>query len=122
MKHALSGISAGPTSRHVRKEMLAFVRTQERQAKLKSRERLPGSTEPLESTFGTLKHIEGDQASQGFTPLLLAAPAALSETSTQVVGEALRAINTSSVKSWIDKHFSETLRSARRLLNAAAKG
>ena len=121
MKRALRGLSTGPTSRHVRKEMLSFVRTQERHAKLKSRERLPGSTEALESTFGTLKHIEGDQASQGFTPLVLTAAAALSETSTQVVSEALRAIKTSSVKSWIDEHFSETLGSTRRLLNAAAK-
>jgi len=121
MKRVLRGLSVGPTSRQVRKEMLDFVQAQERQAELKSHERLPGSTEPLESTFGTFKHIEGDQASQGFTPLVLSAAATLSETSTQVVGEALRAVSTSSVKSWIEEHFSKTLGSERRLLNAAAR-
>jgi len=116
---ALRGLSAGQTSRRVRKDMLTFVRAQEKKAGLRPHERLPGSTESLESTFGTLKYIEGDQASQGLTPLILAAPAALSETSTKVVGEALRNVTTATVTDWIGKYFNETLGSARRLLNAA---
>ena len=101
----------------MRTDILAFIGEQEAAAKLQPNERLPGSTEALESLFGKLKNIEGDHASQGFTPLILAAPAALGETSIDVVNAAMNTTKTHNVSHWIRQHLGDTLGSMRRRLN-----
>ena len=51
-------------------------------------ERLPGSSEILESSFGKLKSLEGDHQQGGFTSLVLSYAALLGETSSEVIGRA----------------------------------
>lgn len=117
VKRILRGLPAGSISRRMRTDILAFVGDQEVAAKLQGNERIPGSTEVLESLFGKLKNIEGDHASQGFTPLILAAPAAVGETSIDVVNSAMSITKTHNVFDWIRQHLGDTLGSLRRRLN-----
>ena len=51
---------------------------------------MPGSTEVLESCFGTLKALEKDQSKGGFTGLVLGLGALLGKVTKEVVAAALR--------------------------------
>jgi len=60
---------AHPSSTELADQFLAFVTRQS--APLGATERLPGSSEILESTFGKFKTLERDQSQGGFTSLIL---------------------------------------------------
>ncbi|KAF5416244.1 MAG: hypothetical protein C5S48_03495 [Candidatus Methanogaster sp.] len=76
----------------VREELLNFVR--EESSKAKPGERLLGSSEVIESVFGKLKRLERDQSKSGFTSLLLSVPAMVSQTTKEVVKDALEMVPT----------------------------
>ncbi len=116
VKRDLRGLSTGPISRTMRRDVLAFIGDQETQAKLQPSERLPGSTEAIESLFGKYKHIEGDHASQGFTALVLAIAAVLGETTIDVVHSAMTTVKTVDVINWARLHLGRTLGSMKRRL------
>jgi hypothetical protein len=76
-------------------------------------ERLPGSSEILESSFGKLKSLEGDHRQGGFTQLVLSYAALLGETSSEVIGRALEAVPIKQVWRWCRQHLGTTLQSQR---------
>jgi hypothetical protein len=82
-------------------------------------ERLPGSTEALESCFGRLKQLEKDQNRSGFTGLLLGIGALVSQTSTEVVKKALEMCPMKVVWSWCKQRIGETVQAKRRLAYAS---
>ncbi len=65
-------------SKELAKRLIDFVRDAEQQ--LRDGERLPMSTEILESTFGLYKQLERQQSKSGFTSLLACLPALLNRT------------------------------------------
>lgn len=75
-------------------------------------ERLPGSTEILESSFGKLKSLEGNQQG-GFTSLLLSYAALLGETTKGLIGRAIETTPTKLVKRWCRQHLGKTVRAKR---------
>ena len=79
-------------------DLLTFVRTEA--AKARPDERLLGSSEVIESVFGKLKHIEGAQAKQGFTGLILSAAALVAPTTPGVVRDAMKTVSTADVQTW----------------------
>lgn len=95
------------------KELVGFVTTQARQAK--PEERLPGSTEVLESCFGKLKQLEKQQARGGFTSLVLSFGALLVTTTTEIVSAALNHSGTKEVTLWCQQHLGTTLHAQRRI-------
>ena len=76
-------------------ELIKFVR--EQASKAKPGERLPGSTEVLESCFGRFKTLERDQAKGGFTSLLLGFGTLFAEATIENVLEAMRRVPTKEV-------------------------
>lgn len=101
------------TSRQLAEELLAFVTSES--AKAAPNERLPGSTEILESCFGRFKALEKDQARGGFTSLLLAFGALLTKTTQDTIQGALKHSHTKDVIKWCRDNLGQTLFAKRKL-------
>jgi hypothetical protein len=85
----------------LREELIAFVRAES--LKARPGERLPGTTEVLESCFGKLKALEGVQSKSGFTGLVLSLGAMVSTWTQESVGEALERCRVRDVLAWCRK-------------------
>jgi mannitol/fructose-specific phosphotransferase system IIA component len=81
--------------------------------KAKAGERLLGSSEIIESLFGKQKFIEKEQSKSGFTGLILALPACLSETSESIIKKALESIPTKFVIKWCKKYIVKSIQAKR---------
>jgi hypothetical protein len=84
-------------------------------------ESLVGSTEVLESTFGTLKRLEGSYAADGFTGLTLALGALVGERTEAAVQEALEAVPKKKADGWVKRLLGATVQRCRRLFVGAEK-
>ena len=102
-----------------RAELLVFLVQQARG--LQPGERVPGSTELLESLFGHMKQLEKQQARGGFTTLLLAFGARLAETTASTIKQALEHSPTKRVYEWCKEHLGTTVFGQRKLAFAAAQ-
>jgi hypothetical protein len=100
-------------------KLLKFVRGQA--SKSKPGERLPGSTEVLESCFGRFKILEKDQAQGGFTSLLLGFGAFFSEATIEKVLDAMSRVPTKAVWQWCAEHLGKTLFSKRKEVYTMAR-
>jgi hypothetical protein len=69
----------------------------------------------LESTFGTLKRLEGSYAGDGFTGLSLALGAILGNRSEEQVREALEAVPKKAAESLVKRLLGTTVQMFRRL-------
>ena len=105
--------------RQLAAELIKFVR--EQASKAKPGERLPGSTEALESCFGGFKTLERDQAKGGFTSLLLGFGSLLAEATIESVLEAMRRVPTKEVREWCAENLGQTLFSQRKEAFAMVK-
>ena len=97
----------------LREELLDHIAAQETQ--VRPGERLPGSTEVLESSFGKLKQVEKDQSRSGFTGLLLVLGALVSTTTTEVVKAALEYCPLKAIWKWCGAKLRKTVQAKRRL-------
>jgi hypothetical protein len=111
-EEALSSLPHCARSDLVRDELISFVATES--SKARPGERLPGSTEVLESCFGKLKYLEGEQSKSGFTGLLLSLGAIVSKTTQEVVSQAMTATRTRDVLQWCKEQLGETLQAKRK--------
>jgi hypothetical protein len=100
------------TSKQLAERLIQFVDEAEQQ--LKEGERLPLSTEILESSFSLYKQLERQHSKGGFTGLLTTFAALLKPTSPEAVRKALAEVSTKDVKAWVAKHLGTTLTSRRR--------
>ncbi len=109
------------TTATLAKELVRFVAVQARQAK--SGERLPGSTEILESCFGKMKELEKQQSRGGFTHFMVSFGALLAETTAKVVDAALKHSHTQDVYRWCNEQLGITVFGQRKLAfaNGATK-
>jgi hypothetical protein len=113
LRTRLAGLSQGPSGADLRDDFLRFVACQTR--RLRRGERLPASSEVIETCFGKFKTLERDQAKGGFTGLLLGLAGCVAERTQDVVHEALQTVKTREVLAWIKTKLGQTLRSKRRL-------
>lgn len=113
LETAWSKVEWTPGARDVAARLRTAVRTEGAQAKLG--ESLVGSTEVLESTFGTLKRLEGSYAGDGFTGLSLALGAILGDRSEQQVREALEAVPKKEAEGWVKRLLGTTVQMFRRM-------
>lgn len=90
-------------------------------SKVASGGRVPGSTEILESSFGKLKSIEGDQSNSGFTSLLLVWPALFGTITPSTIQEAMTTVPTKLVHTWVDDNLGSTVQSKRAQLAHALR-
>ena len=82
--------------------------------KAHSGERLPGTTEVLESCFGKLKALEDGQSKSGFTGLVLSLGAMVSKWTEASLGEALERCRVRDVMAWCRKALGESVQSRRK--------
>ena len=99
------------TSRELARRLIDFVA--ESEGLLREGERLPMSTEILESTFGLYKHLERQQSKSGFTSLLACLPALLQPATPEGVTAAFARTSAKDVSAWTKKHFPSTVASRR---------
>ncbi len=82
-------------------------------------ERLPASTEALESCFGKLKQLEKEHSRSGFTGLLLGLAAVVSRTTIDVVQAAQEHCPMKKVWRWCKQKLGDTVQTQRRIAYAA---
>ena len=109
---AWSQVEWTPGACDVAARLRTAVRTEGAQAK--PGEALVGSTEVLESTFGTLKRLEGSYAGDGFTGLTLALGALLGDRSEEQVRAALEAVPKKEAEGWVKRLLGTTVQMFRR--------
>lgn len=91
------------------KSAIDFVKKEA--VKANAGERLLGSSEIIESLFGKQKNIEKEQSRSGFTGLLLALPALVSETSEAIIKKALA--STKYIVDWCKKNIIKSIQAKR---------
>lgn len=99
--------------RELKDQVLSFIAHES--ASLAPGERLPGSSEALESSLGKLKSFEGDFDKSGFTGLLPAFGALIGKLTPETIFEALVSVPGKKVQQWIKQHLGQTFLSKRRL-------
>ena len=77
-------------------------------------ERLPGTTEVVESCFGKLKALEDGQSKGGFTGLVLSLGAMVSAWTAERIGEALECCRVRDVLDWCDEALGQSVQSQRQ--------
>lgn len=100
------------SSRQLLKETLEFVRKVEK--KLQPGQRLPISTEILESAFARFKQLEQQHSKAGFTSLILAFPALLKPTTPEEITESLGRVKVEDVRRYIKDNLPVTLTARRQ--------
>ena len=103
-----------PRTQQLCAELIQFVT--EEGAKAKAGERLVGSSEVIESIFGKWKRLEGEHSRSGLTGLVLALGAIVSQTTADVIREALENVPTKAVLAWCQEKLGKTLQATRRTL------
>lgn len=115
----IRGLAGGPMSRQLIQKTIKFLREHERQ--IKPGERLPMSTEILESGFSLYKQLEKQHSKSGFTSLLLTFPTLLREVTPTEVTERFGRVKVATVKQWVKQHIPTTLAAKRLLMVREAK-
>jgi len=82
-------------------------------------ERLPGSTELVETCMGKLKRLEGEQSKGGFTGLLLGLAAVVGKKGNRTAEELFKQAPTKDVLTWIKENLGFTVQAARQRLGLA---
>ncbi len=103
---------ASGTTAELREQLISFVRGES--AKAEVGERLPGSTEVLESCFGKLKALEQDQSKSGFTGLVLSLGAMVSKPSLETIRAGLEMCRVRDVWAWCKEKLGQSVQSKRR--------
>jgi len=100
-------------SRRLAKQLVQFVVAAERQ--LNEGERLPMSTEILESTFALYKQLERQHSKGGFTSLLAGFAGLLKKSTPETIKQSFSTTGINDVKEWIKDNLGETLTTKRRV-------
>ncbi|KPA10357.1 hypothetical protein MHK_009439 [Candidatus Magnetomorum sp. HK-1] len=93
-------------------ELINFVEHEE--TKAKANEKLLGSSEIIESVFGKLKRIEGDQEKSGFTGNVLSVCAMVSRTTLEMIKEAMETITTPCLNEWCMENLGDSIQCQRK--------
>jgi hypothetical protein len=112
LRPQLKALGGGPLSRRFRVELLLFLRRQARACH--PGERLPGSSEIVESIIGQYKHLQGERSPHGLTGLILSIAANVGTQTTSLLKTALEQIPHADVLQWARQHLGITVQSHRK--------
>jgi hypothetical protein len=104
----------------LRDDLIAFVRGEALKTRLG--ERLPGTTEVVESCFGKLKSLEDGQSKSGFTGLVLSLGAMVSKWTVESVSEALERCRVRDVAAWCRTMLGQSVQSQRQQAYSGLEG
>jgi len=96
----------------LREELIHFVRGES--LKARCGQRLPGTTEVVESCFGKLKALEDGQSKSGFTGLVLSLGAMVSDWTAETISDALERCRVRDVVDWCRRKLGPSVQSQRR--------
>lgn len=119
-RRKIAGKLQSALSRQLLKEAIQFIRSIEK--KLASGQRMPISTEILESTFALYKQLEQQHSKGGFTSLLPAFATLLKPTTREEVIASFGRVKVADVKRWLKDNLSVTLASRRQTAYREARG
>jgi hypothetical protein len=103
----------------LREELIRFVTVES--SKLRVVDRLPGTTEIVESCFGRLKGLEDRQSQSGFTPLVLSLGAMVSKRTAETIAAALERCRVRDVRDWCRENIGASVQSLRKQAYAKPK-
>ena len=115
VQQSLSELSDTPEKELLKNDLVEIVKAES--SKSSANLRIPGSTEILESSFGKLKEIEGDQRRSGFTSLILIWAALFGVTTSEVIRRAMTEVSEKLVKAWVHTRLGTTIQSKRAQLH-----
>jgi hypothetical protein len=115
LRRQFEAMNLSPSGRDAAEAMLGFIADQAWVARLGG-ERLIASTEILESLFGELKILEGQQSESGLTGLMLVLGALVSRWTPQEIQDGLEATPWKAVQAWLDECLGVTVQSQRRTM------
>lgn len=98
-------------SQRLAEQLIEFLGETERS--LETDERLPLSTEILESSFALYKQLERQHSQGGFTSLLAGFPTLLRAPTEELIRAGFAAVSTRDVKQWVRDNLGTTLTSKR---------
>jgi len=108
----LAHVEAGSLADRLRGELLGFVKEQALHAS--AAERLPGSSEVLESIIGKYKTLQGEQGQFGVTGMLLAIGAFVGRITVEGISTALQTIKEAALDTWQQTNLGSTIQSQRK--------
>ena len=108
----LESLTTCDDSRAVADRLLEFVRHSEE--KLDEGQRLPLSTEILESSFGLFKQLERQHSKGGFTSLLAAFGAMLKPATPESIRRDFARVSVKQTRAWVTYNLKTTLASKRK--------
>lgn len=109
-----AGLADSPLSKQLADTVSEFLH--ENEQKLRPTERLPMSTEILESSFSLYKQLEKQHSKSGFTSLLLTFPTLLRKTTPKEVNASFQRVKVADVQQWVKQHLPNTLASKRQIV------
>jgi hypothetical protein len=118
-QNLVAGLATSRMSQQLVRKVVEFLREYEQ--KLRPGERLPMSTEIVESSFSLYKQLEQQHSKSGFTSLLLTFPTLLRKTNANEVTACFARVKVADVKAWVEKHLPNTLTSRRNLMYREAR-
>jgi hypothetical protein len=120
LRAILDATARGEASRALADRLVGFVAASE--VELQLDERLPMSTEILESTFALYKQLEGQHSKGGFTSLLAAFSALLKPATAKSVRRSFAQVSVKRVREWTKTNLGATLTSKRQTLYSEFRG
>jgi len=108
----LASLPMCEASQTVASRLLEFIR--EHEAKLTEGQRLPMSTEILESCFGLFKQLERQHSKGGFTSLLAAFGALLKPATPESIRADFARVSVKQMRTWVSQNLGTTLASKRQ--------
>jgi hypothetical protein len=114
LRERVSGLARGAMAKELVDRTVKFL--DEHTTNLKDGERLPMSTEIVESAFGKYKQLEKQQSKGGFTHLLLTFPVLLRATTPEEVTASFARVRVTDVKQWVKENMPQTLTAKRQLV------
>jgi len=112
LRERLPRVEANSLADRLRGKLLEFIKQQALLAR--ENERLPGSSEVLESIIGKYKTLQGQQGQFGATSMLLAIGAFVGRLTVGCIQTALQTIPTSALQKWEQANLGSTVQSQRK--------
>jgi hypothetical protein len=111
-RQRLPALEPDSLAARLRDALLEFVKQQAMLAA--DNERLPGSSEVLESIIGKYKSLQGEHGQFGTTSMLLSIGAFVGRLTQSVIRTALTTITTATLGQWEQTHLGSTIQSQRK--------
>jgi hypothetical protein len=108
----LPNVETDSLADRLRGQLLGFVKDQASHAS--ESERLPGSSEVLESIIGKYKTLQGEKGQFGVTSMVLAIGAFVGRLTVDGIRTALQTIKGATLKAWEENNLGSTIQSQRK--------